>query len=175
MKVIDGFLPDPDALCDALLGNDMPWFFEPNISGQYGGGTGNQYGFFHLFYYEGNYSFMAPAARVLMDRAGEELGVGWDLWRCRAGLSTNMGRPAIAHPHQDYDNPHQVVLWYANDADGDTLLYEGTPDTGLTVVERVMPKRNRAVIFDGLTFHSSSFPVVAQARVAVNMDFFARN
>ena len=70
-------------------------------------------------------------------------------------------------PHRDYDDwPHIVVLYYINDSDGDTILFEEVGDE-LQIAHRITPKKGKAVIFNGLRYHCSSRPSKGK-RVVIN-------
>ena len=64
--------------------------------------------------------------------------------------------------------PHWVLLYYVNDADGDTCFFDGGE-----IVRRVAPKRGRAVFFDGRIAHASSGPVETRFRVVINVNLRA--
>ena len=69
--------------------------------------------------------------------------------------------------HTDIDIPHMVCLYYVNDSDGDTVLYE---DDEKTEIKRVSPKKGRIVFFDGSIKHCGSYPTKTY-RSIVNFDF----
>ena len=71
-------------------------------------------------------------------------------------------------PHTDLPFDHNVVLYYVNDADGDTVFY----DKG-KIVERVSPKRGRVVMFDGLIEHGGGIPKKGP-RAVVNFDILTK-
>jgi hypothetical protein len=70
------------------------------------------------------------------------------------------------HVHVDTPDEHMVCLYYANDSDGDTFLFDKTSKdtptllktTKLEVIKRVTPKKGRVVLFNGNRYHSSSGP-----------------
>ncbi len=80
--------------------------------------------------------------------------------------------PLASELRKEYDNPHidigyehLVCLYYVNDSDGDTFLFNKTKkdgpiskDSKLEILKRVSPKKGRAVLFDGSRYHSSSGP-----------------
>jgi hypothetical protein len=68
-------------------------------------------------------------------------------------------------PHVDLPFPHTVVLYYVNDADGDTVLF----DNNNNIVRRVSPKRGRILMFDGTIYHGGGIPQ-SGLRCAVNFD-----
>ena len=69
-------------------------------------------------------------------------------------------------PHLDLTTPHTVVLYYVCDSDGDTILYnyESKDENDIPYFEdvkiqkKVTPKQGRAVIFNGLTWHTAEQP-----------------
>jgi hypothetical protein len=76
-------------------------------------------------------------------------------------------------PHVDHSWPHYVFLYYVNEADGDTILYNeeySKDDVHLTEMERVSPKAGRAILFDGLNYHSPLAPTKGY-RVVINLTF----
>jgi hypothetical protein len=68
--------------------------------------------------------------------------------------------------HIDVKYPHLVCLYYINDSDGDTFLFDKTLNdtptllktTKLEVIKRVTPKKGRVLLFNGNRYHSSSGP-----------------
>jgi len=68
--------------------------------------------------------------------------------------------------HIDVTYDHVVCLYYVNDSEGDTFLFDKThvelpylnKDVKLNVRKRVTPKKGRAILFNGNIYHSSSCP-----------------
>ena len=84
-------------------------------------------------------------------------------------------------PHCDQAVPHTVVLFYVTDTDGDTyffdhedkmdpLGYSYDGEDEYKIIDRVTPKKNMMVVFDGLTTHASSYPTKGQ-RITINYNF----
>jgi hypothetical protein len=81
--------------------------------------------------------------------------------------------------HVDYGRDHLVCLYYVNDTDGDTILFDKTfndvnPQSDFSqvdwkIIKRVSPKKGRAVLFDGRRYHSSSGPS-QDVRCIINFD-----
>ncbi len=92
-------------------------------------------------------------------------------FRIRLALQTAYGIPVVNTPHIDAPFPHQVIVYYFNDSEGNTFLY----NEDNTIFKEVAPKRNRAIYFDGLILHSSSKPVNNAARVIMNIDICGVN
>ena len=59
-----------------------------------------------------------------------------------------------------------VILYYINDADGDTFFF----DNDGKIIHRETPERGKMVIFDGLTFHASS-PPSKNIRMSLNINY----
>jgi hypothetical protein len=65
-----------------------------------------------------------------------------------------------------------VILYYVNDSDGDTYFFGKEKDSEL--VQKITPKKNRAVIFDGSTWHASSLPS-KNHRIVINFNLEIEN
>ena len=83
------------------------------------------------------------------------------------------------HPHIDTNSPHLVCLYYVNDSDGDTIIYNETVDdiqnwpgldtSMLTIRQQVSPRKGRVVLFNGKRYHNSSTPT-KNKRCVINFD-----
>jgi hypothetical protein len=81
-------------------------------------------------------------------------------------LPLNLIDKSIDAPHVDADQPHLVVLYYVNDSDGETVIYENKFEgydkvpmfKDLKEKQRVTPKAGRVVLFDGYYWHTSCQP-----------------
>ena len=73
------------------------------------------------------------------------------------------------HPaHVDYSFPNTATIYYVNDTDGDTIIYG---QDRLEIKERVSPKANRLVIFDGDISHTGCSPTQHKTRILLNSNF----
>ena len=73
----------------------------------------------------------------------------------------NIDTSIVDSPHIDLDpgDEHTVVLYYVNDSDGDTIIYnEREESSTYTEKQRVTPKQGRVVIFDGRQYHTAQQP-----------------
>lgn len=70
-------------------------------------------------------------------------------------------------PHRDRADDHTVAVYYVNDCDGDTTLFD---DLG-NIVKTVSPKRGRFLVFDGKYFHAGRHPILADKRIVINFNF----
>ena len=71
----------------------------------------------------------------------------------------------IDDKHIDSLTDHDVILYYLNDSDGDTYFYKNNK-----VIKQITPVFNKAVFFDGTTYHSSSKPVKSDRRIVLNLN-----
>jgi hypothetical protein len=86
---------------------------------------------------------------------------------------TSKGRYQM--PHIDDDREHKVFLYYVNDADGDTImfneLYQGFGPEEFTIRDRITPQKGKAIVFNGDNFHAPSAPIMTPYRCVINIDF----
>jgi hypothetical protein len=81
--------------------------------------------------------------------------------------------------HVDYGIEHLVCLYYVNETDGDTIIFDKkfnkqdpNPDfskINLKIKDRITPKKGRCILFDGDWYHSSSGPT-EDVRCIINFD-----
>jgi hypothetical protein len=83
----------------------------------------------------------------------------------------SIGKHDVIHVDNDRQQ-HIVVIYYPNDYDGATRIYEKKigDDTKLDNYVEVEPKKGRCVIFDGSHFHCASFPETSERRIVVNLN-----
>ena len=104
--------------------------------------------------------------------------------RCQGAIGAfipNKTRKNTIHTNRDV--PHLVLLYYVNDSDGDTILYDKTiedipysvqyPDEycDMNITHNVTPKKGRVLVFDGRYYHSPSSPTKSM-RCIITLDLF---
>lgn len=92
-----------------------------------------------------------------------------ELLRCKANFQTQIqDKKDNSHntPHIDHTIPHYTMIYYVNDCDGDTFLFDGTKE-----VARISPKKGRLLVFDGLMLHAGSNPKTSDYRMVINFNF----
>lgn len=79
--------------------------------------------------------------------------------RMKANLIMPISSIVQHPPHTDLpeDVRHIVMLYYVNDSDGPTIIFEKDGES-FTPVEKIDPKRGRFLVFDGSNYHASSTP-----------------
>lgn len=99
------------------------------------------------------------------------------VFRSRSNIATRNPDRRPSNPHVDtLDHEHYVFLYYVNDSDGDTTLYNEhangsfyTPKD-LTVFKTIKPKAGTAVLFPGRQFHAWAAPFESDYRTIINMN-----
>ena len=75
-------------------------------------------------------------------------------------------------PHIDAFEEHYVALYYVNDSDGDTILFDKDEKT---IIDRITPKKGRCLFFKGDIPHSASGPVKSKYRIVINTNLYYGN
>ena len=76
-------------------------------------------------------------------------------------------------PHVDGHNPHYVFLYYVNDSDGPTCIFNNNSvqsKSNMVVPQKIQPKKNRLLIFNGNMYHASTPPKLGK-RAVINFNF----
>lgn len=93
-------------------------------------------------------------------------------------------------PHVDYFFDHKTLLYYVNDSEGDTIIFnEKLPVSAdeefntlekviqyaenyrkRTVLKTISPEQGKAILFDGLHYHSAGIPNINN-RFVININF----
>ena len=173
-----------------LGSNRMLWTFSDEIARSASGFKEAYPGFGHMAYLADEHepvispmsSLLLPILFVFCDKASIEYNA---LLRIRVGLFTKTITEAKHHnPHVDYGEPHRTAVYYVNDCDGDTFLFNETfddvsvEDSGryananrFTLSRSVAPQKGKMICFDGRHYHASSYPAKASKRIAITYNF----
>lgn len=90
------------------------------------------------------------------------------LLRSKANLQISKNTDKLhTTPHIDDSKKHKVLIYYANDSDGETFFF----DKDLKIINQVMPKKGRFVMFDGDILHAAGFNKSTEIRINVNFNF----
>jgi hypothetical protein len=174
IKVLDNVISDKYSLFlfDKMM--SLPWTFVPNLS--YGHASdystaGFSYNFFLNKAYKSNkeegntqtseYNYITPLLLEALDKFNVDGDIN-SVFRSRARLTLNREKSVPEDKHVDYNFPHLVLLYYINNTDGDTILYEGD-----RIIEKITPRRRRCVLFDGSITHASSSSTLSP-RIVIN-------
>lgn len=166
----------------------FPWYFNPNMVSDeevLRDEFGNIMGFNHFLYEENKsqspfFDIMYPL--ILSITSKIEINFQ-KVERMRFNLTfQNKTAHAPWHlPHIDSYFPHWNAIYYINDCDGDTVIFNETnkefnrdleevkrPD--FTVKHRCTPERGKLLVFPGHYYHASSFTRNSKFRCVLNIN-----
>jgi hypothetical protein len=69
--------------------------------------------------------------------------------------------------HRDQEESMLVAIYYINDSDGDTLIF----DDEYNIVQRVQPKKGRLIYFENDVLHAGQVPTNTEFRGVINFNF----
>lgn len=98
------------------------------------------------------------------------------MMRCKSNLTSRTVERKLSWPHIDSKKKHFVALYYVNDSDGDTVIYnqkysgEIYDQSELTVFKTITPKAGSIIIFDGGLFHTNYSPEKNDFRCVININ-----
>ena len=112
-----------------------------------------------------------------------------EIIRCIAGIQgvqVIREKNKVCNIHINQKTPHLVLLYYVNDADGETILFDKTIDDiedddamylderhEFNVINKIIPKQGKILLFDGRTYHSASSPTTG-IRCTITLDLFGK-
>jgi hypothetical protein len=187
--IIDDIIPTQyqDAIENFMLGEgSIPWYLQNDIT--YAGNSGSVAGierkypaFAHVFKNEDGFQtqkldFVLPLAFSACEKINFKINA---VLRVRSFLQLPTYLPLIKNnPHVDMAYDHLVCLYYVNDSQGPTSIYEekyteipmekvGT--TNFHLLKEVEPKKGRCVLFNGMHYHASSTSMTDK-RCILNFD-----
>lgn len=188
-KVIDNIISveEQDQTLSFLYDSEFPWFVQKETSGYpvddnsviVDKMTSDTIGFVHLSYDrdKGANSFtFEPLLGYLKNFLANNNNSLDELIRIKINMTlTDTAQQSMYHrPHVDTDDNHYVMIYYVNDSDGPTYLFNNKYNgeiQNLEIADKIFPKKGRALIFNGRYYHASSSPVTSKYRIVVNYNF----
>lgn len=155
-----------------FLSGNCDWYFGSNLTYGTDDGDLGGIGFSLDLYKEGHYvqNFPGTLCRSLVTSAQElvEEFVGCEVEPIRARADMTLYNPDnYRHSiHTDFSCSHTTAIFYVNNSDGNTLLFDGDK-----VIKEVEPVENRLFVFNGLVPHTGHSPSKHKNRVLINMNF----
>jgi len=147
----------------------FPWYYLPSVSLSNVEEDPNS-GFSHTVFREDGYKseYCDMLLPILYSALGDiKLQ---RLYRIRLGMFIKNQNGSNGHT-EHVDKPeekHKTLIYYINDADGPTNLYD---KKGGEIIEQVEFKKGRCLVLDGGVYHSSSSPKNADRRLVANFNF----
>jgi len=191
--VIDNVIPKDyqDQLLSLMTGWDFSWVFNQSMvspDDDFQNQEDNHAGFNHFFFEDNqpksqHFNFVYPMVLGITSETRVPVN---RLIRMRANLTLpNKTSKLDWHmPHIDSFFEHWNAIYYVNDCDGDTVIFNETNDNyssgeddiirikngNFTVKQRIEPKKGRVVIFPGKYYHSSSWARNSKFRCVININ-----
>jgi hypothetical protein len=182
------------SLYDLITGLDFPWYYQPNIAytnnpnAEANPNLCQSFGLTHTVWdiEKGKVSEVLSHMAIIADSFTKVSGIKPNNFiRIKINLQTpvvNNDPNKYNGAHVDRYTPHCSLIYYLDDSDGDTFIFnelfdESDPTTWPqnvvpTVKERITPVANSLYHLDtGLRYHSSSNPINTNRRYTINFNF----
>ena len=187
-KVINNFLTKSyhKELKELMNSANFPWYYNSHISYESGKSppSDNRFyetGFTHSFWdnrtggqRDSWYShFWKPGLYQIMDAVNQE-----HIIRSRGDMTMYTHKVFEHAAHIDFPCRNVSAVYYLNDSYGDTIFYNEKAEKSsdipqkLTEAERISPKANRLVVFEGNDIHTGSSPNKHKNRIIINSNFY---
>lgn len=176
IQILENFLPKEleDKLEELICHHQFPWYWRSSSTyGIYK--EGKDYQFVHIIYHENTaYSEIFELARNILFEIEMQLGITIkDLYKIKANLTTPSAlseedlNDAIHIDMGKSDKEYYTLVYYVNDSDGDTIIY----DDNKNVVKHKSPQKGSAIFFPSHTWHRHTPPKSHKRRIVLNFVF----
>jgi hypothetical protein len=181
VRVIQDFLPQSyvDEIHNTFLGTSFPWYYHCETSSHVydDKNTIDTFQFVHSFYRDNSarssyYNLVSPILLFLSKETGDDYASR--LIRIKSNLLLKSQTPKESYHSAHRDDPifdTETFLYYVNDSDGDTIIFDDTDKSNLIVSTRNTPKAGSGILFDSTILHSSSSPIINDTRMVINFVF----
>jgi len=186
IQVIDNIISkkEQENLKNIFYSNQFPWFYTADVTSSILNKKQSRPAFSHIFMKDGNInSDYYNIVKKISDNVNKKIKKKLIPYQVRSFLQLSLDKNLIGNsidtPHIDMKEPHLVYLYYVNDCDGDTVIYDyiskGTHILDIPFYEdikikkKITPKQGMVVIFDGMTWHTSTQPTRG-TRCIINFD-----
>ena len=169
IKILDNIISkkEQNFIRNTLLDNaEFPWTFVNDVSIK-----DNKHqtrpGFKHVFR---NYKLVESIITNTRKKLNKVLYANEEILEARAFLQLPLEEKfrgkGVDTPHLDRYEPHLVFLYYVNDSDGETVIYNYKSKDkddipyfeDVKELKRITPKQGRIVVFDGRYWHTAEQP-----------------
>jgi len=177
--ILDDFLTPSyhQYLLDLVLSPNMSWYYNKNISvGIEKNVDLDKFGFTHtVFGSESSSSSLHLLLLPFLWKIKDLIGAK-EVIRCRLDMTVYNPNNYLHERHIDINTPHYVAIYYVNDSDGETIIYnqkqqKNKNNFDLSIRKKIEPKANRILIFNGEYFHTGHSPSKNSTRILINSNF----
>ncbi len=168
MKVLSHFLREEDNnyIENKLVSDEFPWFFTHKTT------ENPKKSFFatdislfqHTFYHEGELNSTHRDIIDIFRTSFIKNDIDFDRYIKRMLANLVLPKLEIRHTpfHTDQKVDHMVAIYYVNAVGGKTVFKEG---------HKVVPQRNKCIVFDGSREHCHHLPLY-KSRLVFNFNFY---
>lgn len=103
----------------------------------------------------------------------QNLGIPNNVWRMKSNLMFKNKTSKSNTPHIDSNKKHIAMIYYVNDSDGETTIYNkvrGDDLRRMRPIKKFKPRKGSFLVFDGEKYHSSRPPQNHDLRCVINFD-----
>ncbi len=187
---IENFIPVlyQDELDNAVHNHNFPWYFLEDVTySDKALSEEKNIGFYHLVFENREIKsnnlcqFLLPIYYLIQEKTPVNLE---ELYRLRLGNIVRSASENYNNPHIDTFTDHWTALYYVNDSDGDSFIFNETnpefskeydeelkKEKSWTIKKRISPQKGKLVLFNGNRYHASSSPNVNSHRVVLTINF----
>lgn len=124
---------------------------------------------------DANDSKWTPLVISLIQQCINHISTDWnisqvEILKSKSNIVLNNGllrnKKSHSFPHIDFKKKHLVLLYYVNESDGDTIIFDQIKKNKR--IASVSPKKGRLLVFDGDHYHASSSPQKSDCRIIIN-------
>lgn len=177
-------------LSNLVMSTEFPWYWQSHVSLPSwcvinDPNAIETFGWNHQVYnketnFKGNFlEAFAPVLQQIKNYAGKRI----EFIRIRLSMKVYKQGFTINNynlPHIDYNFPHKTAIFYLNNSDGPTWIFNerfnGQEEpTEFTINEKINPRENGMILLDGLQYHTASNPIKSDRRVILNINYVEHN
>ncbi len=176
IRIIDNLLT-PSYLKDLqqhFLSQNCEWYFNDNLTGDDSYYNIGSFGLVNKLHWNGYFSgtqtsFLIKALVFsALDEVKKVLKCEQEILRVRADMTLYNPLNHKHEIHTDFEEEHTTAIFYLNNSDGNTIIFDRE---GKKLLKEIEPVENRLVIFDGLLMHTGHSPSKHKSRALINMNF----
>ena len=172
MKIIKNVLSKKESnmfLKETIFNDNFPWYYLHDSATLEEKSNTFNYSWYHALILNGkvNSSFYQIFEKYILNIINKFNLNNKIITRIRLGKTMSIGKKYINNLHIDQKENHQTILYYLNNSDGNTYFYKKDKKT---IDKQITPEQNKAVLFDGLTYHASSKPIKNMYRMVLNIN-----
>lgn len=187
IQVIDDFLsPSYFNLIEKICLTELEWKYTENITDSLSSDNLSKFGFSFPIHSESGHmmsTFTCVSSGLLhtiMDQVQ-----GKTLLRSRCDMTVCTSKKTMHIPHVDFEDPYvpniTTIFYITDNEDAETVIFDkkirSSEDkrkldlSDLKIVEKIDPKRNRLLFFDGDQLHTGHSPSKENRRILINSNF----